>query len=584
MTEAELQRKQQQNQWARTLAGYNINYKFDPNEHREDPEKVRKAIMELFPKIPEEDLDAIVKHAWEEGTNRVGNVTNMALSRRVQLATIARIRHKHTDYDVLLSTFGWKEARSMVEIPCLEVLIKWRGENDDDDEGLEEIVRETIVIDDEDEDEDGNGTSEGNGEDDSGISSESDIEISHHVANDGDLGAEISDEQGKAYANRFQPERHRFEIRNKIAQEKIGAARKRLQEPKGLDRATLDLALCSPLAKAHGRHEIKSSPPGPILQVQPDRYGRFPPEVIGPDGVKYILVSETRALSSLGNLVLSYMIQVRANAEKKDEIPRPKPYPPPEALLQDLYRCEHSSATSQPTHGSTHPSDGRFLREYFPNQAIMSIERDDFSSRRKRAVIPPDANIVDLTSSPPSRPLSRRVSPALPSNGRYGTATHDAYSQVAPRSFSGSFIPDASMHQREIPVTPSYPVPYNPYQPMYHSHAADGHFHILQHGQQLPLGASNITSNYRAPQVVYPQQDQANDHSRTDHHLISQQSQPPLPVHGAPAPVQLAAQGTGLSANGLKAHSMQRVGNLPPYVPTNGDVAPAQYYDRSGFL
>lgn len=294
VTEAELQRKHQQNRWARTLAGYNINYRFDPNQHREDPEKVRKAITELFPKIPEEDLDAIVKHAWEEGTNRVGNVTNMALSRRVQLATIARIRHKHTDYDILLSTFGWKEARSMVEIPCLEVLIKWRGENDDDDEGLEEIVRETIVIDDEDDDENGNGTSEGNGEDDSDNLSETDIEISHHVANDGDLTAETSDEQGIAYANRFQPERHRFEMRNKIAQEKIGAARKRLRDPKGPGCAVLDSDLPLSTAEAHGRRNIRSSPSAPILQVQPDRYGRLPHEVIGPGGVRYILVSDDK--------------------------------------------------------------------------------------------------------------------------------------------------------------------------------------------------------------------------------------------------------------------------------------------------
>jgi hypothetical protein len=46
---------------------------------------------------------------------------------------------------------SWKEARQIVEPFSLTKLIEWRGENDNDTEGFEEILRETIVIDDDDE-------------------------------------------------------------------------------------------------------------------------------------------------------------------------------------------------------------------------------------------------------------------------------------------------------------------------------------------------------------------------------------------------------------------------------------------------
>lgn len=120
---------------------------------RETPEKVRAAISELFPKMPESDLDQIVEHSWEQGSDRVGTNIKLELPRRAQLATIARIRHMYTDYDKLLRAFDWADARQMVEQGCLQKLIEWRGEGDQgDDEVIEEIVRETIVIDDDDED------------------------------------------------------------------------------------------------------------------------------------------------------------------------------------------------------------------------------------------------------------------------------------------------------------------------------------------------------------------------------------------------------------------------------------------------
>ena len=76
----------------------------------------------------------------------------LPLSRRVQLAVVAHIRHAYTNYDRLLKEVPWQAARSLVETKTLEKLAEWRGEHDEDPNALEDILREVIVI---SEDEDG---------------------------------------------------------------------------------------------------------------------------------------------------------------------------------------------------------------------------------------------------------------------------------------------------------------------------------------------------------------------------------------------------------------------------------------------
>ena len=228
--EADLVKQREQSKLAQTLAKYHIRPDaLTAPTQQETPDQVRAAIKELFPKIPKDDLESIVKHAWEEGTHRVGNNTSLDLPRRVQLATIARIRHEYTDYDRLLRAFEWKEARAEVEPACLRKLIEWRGENDiGDDNELEEIVRETIVIDDDDDVSDA-------GDDDSvtdlepGNVSDTSIEVTHHVAVDGDLGAESVDEGSRAYLRRLQPVRRDMQQRHTIAKQKIGAVRQQMR-------------------------------------------------------------------------------------------------------------------------------------------------------------------------------------------------------------------------------------------------------------------------------------------------------------------------------------------------------------------
>ena len=83
-------------------------------------------------------------------------MANLSLVRRAQLAVIAHIRHTYTDYDALLKQVQYNEARRRVEQPCLDRLIRWRG--DDDDAGdMEDVLREVIVIPDDDEEDNDEG-------------------------------------------------------------------------------------------------------------------------------------------------------------------------------------------------------------------------------------------------------------------------------------------------------------------------------------------------------------------------------------------------------------------------------------------
>ncbi|EON61112.1 hypothetical protein W97_00323 [Coniosporium apollinis CBS 100218] len=131
----------------------------------ESREQIAAAIRDLFPKIPDTAVDVIVEHAFREGTKRIGTVAELSLARRVQLAVLAHIRHQYTDYDRLLRSEGWYEARTAVAPVCLKQLLEWRGEGQDEPAELEDIFREIIVIDDDD-DVDENDNSSNAGSDD----------------------------------------------------------------------------------------------------------------------------------------------------------------------------------------------------------------------------------------------------------------------------------------------------------------------------------------------------------------------------------------------------------------------------------
>jgi Uncharacterized conserved protein (DUF2293) len=81
----------------------------------------------------------------------VGLQPDLSLSRRVQLAVAAHIRHMHTRYDLLLRETNWETARKTVEPLCLDVLVKWRGDEETGRDQVDEMLREIVIIDDSDE-------------------------------------------------------------------------------------------------------------------------------------------------------------------------------------------------------------------------------------------------------------------------------------------------------------------------------------------------------------------------------------------------------------------------------------------------
>ncbi|CAI6332570.1 unnamed protein product [Periconia digitata] len=121
-----------------------------PTDIKENKEYISGAIREMFPNIPDADLESIVNHAFESGTKRVGNAKELTLARRVQLAVVAHIRHQYTEYDNMLKTGTWGDARKAVEQTSVAKLIEWRDEQGTATEELEEVFREVIVLDDDD--------------------------------------------------------------------------------------------------------------------------------------------------------------------------------------------------------------------------------------------------------------------------------------------------------------------------------------------------------------------------------------------------------------------------------------------------
>lgn len=81
----------------------------------------------------------------------MGLTTHLPLARRVQLAVLAHIRHTHTRYDKLLRETDWATARATIEATCLEVIVKWRGDEETGRDQMEEVLREVVVISDSEE-------------------------------------------------------------------------------------------------------------------------------------------------------------------------------------------------------------------------------------------------------------------------------------------------------------------------------------------------------------------------------------------------------------------------------------------------
>ncbi|KAL2815439.1 hypothetical protein BDW59DRAFT_153857 [Aspergillus cavernicola] len=118
--------------------------------------EARDVLKDLFPNLPDNDLNQIIKTAFQKGQRKVGTAVELPLARRAQLAVVAHIRHIYTRYDRLLKTTSFHEARATVEQPTLAKLVEWRGDDENGKPVLEDVFREVIVIsDDEDSDTEG---------------------------------------------------------------------------------------------------------------------------------------------------------------------------------------------------------------------------------------------------------------------------------------------------------------------------------------------------------------------------------------------------------------------------------------------
>ncbi|KAG9248576.1 hypothetical protein BJ878DRAFT_412455 [Calycina marina] len=131
-----------------------------PKTQEEINQQADAALRDLFPRIPNTDRQMILDHAFRlgavfNGAPVVGLQPDIPLSRRVQLAVLAHIRHTHTRYDLLLRETSWENARKVVEPVCLDFIIKWRGDEETGRDQIDEILREVVVISDsEDSDDD----------------------------------------------------------------------------------------------------------------------------------------------------------------------------------------------------------------------------------------------------------------------------------------------------------------------------------------------------------------------------------------------------------------------------------------------
>ena len=64
-------------------------------------QKLRQRILDIYPKIPKFDREAIIDLADKKNKKKLAsNIAHM--DRAIQLSLIAHIRHTYTDYDALL--------------------------------------------------------------------------------------------------------------------------------------------------------------------------------------------------------------------------------------------------------------------------------------------------------------------------------------------------------------------------------------------------------------------------------------------------------------------------------------------------
>lgn len=95
--------------------------------HERFLEEARVALLKLYPKVPEDEAEQVVRHAFEVGSGRVGRSGKLALDEKLRLAAVAHVRHVHTDYERLLDTMEKEDARAEIQADVRDKLREWGG-------------------------------------------------------------------------------------------------------------------------------------------------------------------------------------------------------------------------------------------------------------------------------------------------------------------------------------------------------------------------------------------------------------------------------------------------------------------------
>ncbi|KAI3401772.1 hypothetical protein diail_8150 [Diaporthe ilicicola] len=86
----------------------------------------QKEIVRLFPRIPPDSVQNVLKIALQKGKGKVGRTGTISVPRKARLAVQAHVRHCETDYDALLRRgVAREEARQQVEAKAREVCRAW---------------------------------------------------------------------------------------------------------------------------------------------------------------------------------------------------------------------------------------------------------------------------------------------------------------------------------------------------------------------------------------------------------------------------------------------------------------------------
>ncbi|EUC46219.1 hypothetical protein COCMIDRAFT_93494 [Bipolaris oryzae ATCC 44560] len=97
--------------------------------NRRDATDIAKASAEVekqFPQMPRGEHETVLKHGFKKHSGRVGRTNSIPLSRKVLLAVIAHVRHKHTKYDALLHQgIDREDARKSTRKDIERLLKKW---------------------------------------------------------------------------------------------------------------------------------------------------------------------------------------------------------------------------------------------------------------------------------------------------------------------------------------------------------------------------------------------------------------------------------------------------------------------------